>query len=241
MKRWLGILSVVVFLIVGCDSKTDNQSTQKSTLEQPKETTKSPTQETKEVVQKGVKAVDEGLQKVAKKVDETVVEPVKNVAKSTQEVVEESTKAVSEEAEKIAKTTKEVVQKGTDAISKGADEVKEATKEAVAKSATAIAATADTVSKKATHIAKSVASDADVKAGEGLYKPCIACHGLKAKKKALGKSQIIAGWDAQKIADSLNGYKNKTYGGAMKTLMYGQVGKLSKEQIDQLAAYISTL
>ncbi|MBS9778978.1 MAG: c-type cytochrome, partial [Campylobacteraceae bacterium] len=44
-----------------------------------------------------------------------------------------------------------------------------------------------------------------------------------------------------KTIKALTGYKNKTYGGAMKAMMYSQAGKLSDEQIDQLAEYISTL
>lgn len=218
MKSWLGTLCIVVFLVAGCDSKTDNQSSEKSLLE--KESIKTATKETKEAIQKGANAVDTSLKNVAKKVDEAVIEPVKNATKNAQQALE----------------------KGTEAISKGVDEAKEATKKMVEKTATTVAATAHTVSKKATDITKSAtSSSADLKAGERLYKPCIACHGPKAKQKALGRSKAIAGWDAKKTADSLNGYKNKTYGGAMKTIMYSQVGKLSKEQIDQLSAYISTL
>jgi cytochrome c553 len=77
--------------------------------------------------------------------------------------------------------------------------------------------------------------------GAGLYKKCIACHGAKAEKKALGKSQVIAGWDAAKIADALKGYKAGTYGGAMKGLMKGQVAAYSDADIDAVSAYISGL
>ncbi|MGE4455419.1 MAG: cytochrome c [Arcobacteraceae bacterium] len=75
-----------------------------------------------------------------------------------------------------------------------------------------------------------------------LYKPCVACHGAKAEKKGLGKSEVIAGWDAAKIVESLKGYKAGTLnkygmGGVMKV----QVAKLSDAQIDELAKYINTL
>lgn len=59
--------------------------------------------------------------------------------------------------------------------------------------------------------------------------------------KALGKSQVIAGWDKQKIIDALNGYKNGTYGGAMKGIMLGQVASKSDAEIDALADFISKL
>lgn len=70
---------------------------------------------------------------------------------------------------------------------------------------------------------------------------CASCHGQQAEKSALGKSQVIAGWDAAKTEAALNGYKAGTYGGAMKGLMAGQVGILDEEQIKALSEFISTL
>ncbi|OYY80865.1 MAG: cytochrome C, partial [Methylophilales bacterium 16-45-9] len=29
-----------------------------------------------------------------------------------------------------------------------------------------------------------------------MYQKCAACHGLKAEKHALGKSEVIAGWSS---------------------------------------------
>ncbi|PID47752.1 MAG: cytochrome C [Proteobacteria bacterium] len=80
---------------------------------------------------------------------------------------------------------------------------------------------------------------ANLDVGKTLYASCISCHGSKAEKKALGKSQIIATWSKDKIVQALEGYKNKSYGGAMKNLMYPQASKLSKEQMEQIAEYIS--
>ncbi|MBW6488626.1 MAG: c-type cytochrome [Sulfurimonas sp.] len=79
------------------------------------------------------------------------------------------------------------------------------------------------------------------KSGAVLYQACAGCHGADASKSALGKSQIIKGWDAAKIAASLHGYKAGTYGGAMKSLMVGQVTKLSDEDIKTLSEHISKL
>jgi len=74
-----------------------------------------------------------------------------------------------------------------------------------------------------------------------LYKTCGSCHGQKAEKSALGKSQIIAGWDKQRIIDALNGYKNGTYGGVMKNIMTGQVSNKTDAEIDALADLISKM
>ena len=68
-----------------------------------------------------------------------------------------------------------------------------------------------------------------------LYKKCSGCHGQNAEKKALNKSAVIKDWDASKIAEALNGYKNGTYGGPMKGLMVGQVRSLSADDIKAIA------
>ena len=70
---------------------------------------------------------------------------------------------------------------------------------------------------------------------------CTGCHGAQGEKKALGKSAIIKGWDTQRTIDALNGYKNNTYGGALKGVMQGQVSKLNETQIKTIAEYFSGL
>jgi cytochrome c553 len=77
--------------------------------------------------------------------------------------------------------------------------------------------------------------------GEALYKTCATCHGAKADKAALNKSQIIAGWSADKIAAALTGYKNGTYGGPLKGTMSGQVKNLDDAKITTLSQYIAGL
>ncbi len=77
--------------------------------------------------------------------------------------------------------------------------------------------------------------------GAELFAKCAACHGQKAEKKALGTSQVIKGWEVEKLVTSLKGYKNKTYGGNMKTIMIGQVSTLSDEDIEAVAQHISSL
>ena len=74
--------------------------------------------------------------------------------------------------------------------------------------------------------------------GASIYKKCIACHGVTAEKKALGKSAVIKGWEATKTVAALKGYKEGTYGGAMKGVMKGQVTSLDDVQIEAVAKFI---
>lgn len=74
-----------------------------------------------------------------------------------------------------------------------------------------------------------------------LFTTCAACHGQKAEKSALGKSQVIAGWDKQRIVDAINGYKEGTYGGIMKNVMAGHVMNKTDVEIDALAELISKM
>ena len=64
---------------------------------------------------------------------------------------------------------------------------------------------------------------------------CKGCHGQNWGKVALGKSKIVNKMSKQEIIDSLNGYKNGTYGGAMKGVMLGQVKKLTASDINAIA------
>ncbi len=77
--------------------------------------------------------------------------------------------------------------------------------------------------------------------GETLYKACAGCHGINAEKKALGKSEVIKGWDSKKTQAALKGYKDGSYGKAMKGVMKGQVTRLDEAKIKQLADYISKI
>ena len=92
-------------------------------------------------------------------------------------------------------------------------------------------------------LALMIAVASTLMAGEGasLYNKCAGCHGAKAEKKALNKSQVIQGWDKAKLVTALNGYKDGSYGGAMKGLMRGQVAGYDDKQIEEVAEYISKL
>lgn len=77
--------------------------------------------------------------------------------------------------------------------------------------------------------------------GAALYKKCAACHGVKAEKKALNKSEIIQNWTKEQLVSSMKGYKDGTYGGAMKGLMKGQIASYDDAKIEAVSEYITTL
>lgn len=77
--------------------------------------------------------------------------------------------------------------------------------------------------------------------GAALYKSCGVCHGAKGEKKALNKSQVIQGWDKETLVTSLKGYKDGSYGKAMKGLMKIQLKNFDDAKIDTVSEYISTL
>ena len=81
---------------------------------------------------------------------------------------------------------------------------------------------------------------ANATSGAEIYTKCVACHGANAEKKAMGKSQIIAGWEKTKTVAALQGYKDGSYGGPMKGVMKGQVMRLSEAEIEAVAEYIAT-
>jgi cytochrome c553 len=84
-------------------------------------------------------------------------------------------------------------------------------------------------------------SSETLKNGEKLFSKCVTCHGENAEMMALGASQVIAGWDVEKVEAALNGYKDGSYGGAMRDVMKDQVASLSDQEIKNVASYIATL
>ncbi len=78
--------------------------------------------------------------------------------------------------------------------------------------------------------------------GAAAFAKCAGCHGQNGEKAALGKSAIIAGQDAAKTVEQLQGYKAGTLnqhgmGGVMK----GQVASLDDAAMKEVADHIATL
>jgi len=69
-------------------------------------------------------------------------------------------------------------------------------------------------------------------------KACAACHGANFEKHAMGKSKIVKDMTHAEIAKALKGYKAGTFGGPMKGIMKGQVGRYSDAELDAFAQTI---
>lgn len=162
----------------------------------------------------------------------------------TTTVAQEAAKMVeSVSKEKIVAKIEEIKETANEIVSKkNVTEIKDTVKEAVSNTTEVVAAKlADTV-EAVKVMAEPIKEEAvPVVDGKALFGACAGCHGLNAEKQALGKSQIIKGWDEQKTIDALNGYKDGSYGGAMKGIMKGQVVTKSPEEIKALASFISNL
>jgi cytochrome c553 len=175
---------------------------------------------TMDIVKEASSKVTQTVSKAASEVSTTVAETTKEVVEKTKPVieqkVEEVKKAASDVSATVVETTKEVVEKTKPVVEQKVQEVKKAVVEVMP------------------NIAK---KEIDAKS---LYTACSACHGQNAEKAALGKSQIIKGWSSEKIIEALNGYKDGTYGGAMKGIMKGQVATKSEDEIKALAEYIAS-
>ena len=78
--------------------------------------------------------------------------------------------------------------------------------------------------------------------GAALFKKCAGCHGPKGEKKALGKSEVITGWDVAKTVEALKGYKAGTRNvHGMGGLMKGQVATFDDAAMKAVGEYIHGL
>jgi len=68
---------------------------------------------------------------------------------------------------------------------------------------------------------------------------CGACHGANFEKKAMNVSKVVKDMSKDEIVAALKGYKDGSYGGAMKGVMTGQVAKLSDADIEAIAEKIA--
>ena len=68
---------------------------------------------------------------------------------------------------------------------------------------------------------------------------CVGCHGANFEKAALGKSKVVKEMTKENIVTALKGYKDGSYGGAMKGVMKGQADKLSDADIEAIATQIT--
>ena len=165
----------------------------------------------------------ESKQEAKEVVAQTKESVTQSVKEAKSETVQKAQEIKSDVSAKVEEVKSDAVQKAQEIKSDVSAKVEEVKKE---------------VATKVEDVKQAVSTQTSAST---LYQPCAGCHGMDASKAALGKSQIIKGWDVKKIADALHGYKAGTYGREMKGLMAGQTSKLSDEDIKILSEYISKL
>jgi len=173
------------------------------------------------------KTIDTDTPTVEKKDDNTV----DKVANSVISHVESTAKKAEEIAKNVQESTSPVVKDLANKVKVVQKEISETTLE---DAKTKIADVTAPIIKKVQNVVVPID-------GKPLYMKCAGCHGSNAEKKALNKSEIIQNWDEKAISDALKGYKNGTYGGAMKGVMKSQTVNLSDAEINALAKYIVSL
>lgn len=149
-----------------------------------------------------------------------------------------------EKSDEVEKKVEQRVEKSVAVVEEKIEQVEEKTQvieEEVEQQAEVIEEKVELAQEKVEEVKKEVVTAVEQKSGADIYKTCASCHGQKAQKAAMGKSQIIQGWDVEKTITALQGYKDGSYGGAMKGLMKGQASKLSDEDMKRVAEYISKL
>jgi cytochrome c553 len=220
MKKIIVIAAIAASMVfTGCgaeEAKNDSTKVEQNIVEQSvQETSPTVAEKTKSTWEK----VKEKAKETAKKTKETTIKIVESTKQKAKEFDQEHN--ITEKAKAAVTVVKEKAHEIDEKY-----HVSEKTKEVV------------TVVKEKT---KEVVAKATTPNAETLYKKCAGCHGTNAEKAALGKSQIIQGWDATKVSETLHGYKDGSYGGPMKGVMAGQAKNLSDEDISVLAEYISQM
>lgn len=165
---------------------------------------------------------------------------IQQVKDSTSKITQAVKEASIDVASKVSEESKQIAQKGSETVKnveqKAQVVAKELTEEIIQK-------TKETKENIESSIEKIVETKKETTSSinpKSLYIKCAGCHGQNGQLQALGKSHVIKGWDKQKIKDALLGYKNGTYGAAMKGVMIAQMTSLNEEEIEALAEYISS-
>jgi len=140
----------------------------------------------------------------------------------------------------VAQKEAVAVEKEVPAVQKVVPEVQEAVSEVAAKVEATVVKPVVEETKEVVAATTNTVTTPKVD-GSKIFAVCSSCHGSHAEKQALGKSQVIQGWQVSKIEDALKGYKAGTYGGVMKGVMKAQASKLSDAEIKAVSTYISKL
>ena len=160
------------------------------------------------------------------------------VEASSVDKVTKQVQVIKEKAVKAAENVKAQAAENMAVVEKKVAEVMPKVENAVSEAKTEVKNVVVAVEKEITSVTKSTSS---LDAGKTIFGACAGCHGLNAEKQALGKSKVIKGWSVAQVTKALNGYKDGSYGGAMKGLMKSQASKLSDADIKSVSEYISSL
>ncbi len=171
---------------------------------------------------------------IIEKIQTKTAEVTQNVSQS----VEESAKKVKEISEEVVTEATATAKETTEHVTQAIEETSQSVKEGVAETTKSISNSVEQVAQDLDN-ALVPQQEEIVDAKSTFTRKCAGCHGATGEKAALGKSQIIKGWEESKVVAALQGYKDGSYGGAMKGLMASQVSSLSQEDIKALAAFIS--
>ncbi|MDR1976157.1 MAG: c-type cytochrome [Campylobacteraceae bacterium] len=214
MDKRVSIALIAAFIISGCGGEKETNR-----LEEINKTAQSVIADVAEQTSKIVEYAGE----ISQKVDE--------VAQSVNKTIEVTQTALQE----AANISIEALQKANETITNAAIAADKIIDESVKPAL-------DSAKQKADNIAQAAAAPVtNAEKGKKLFTTCVPCHGAKAEKSAVNKSQIINKWSKEQIIAALKGYKDGTYGGAFKATMVPTVKRLSDSDIEELGAYIVNL
>ncbi|MDR0761907.1 MAG: c-type cytochrome [Campylobacteraceae bacterium] len=219
MRRAIIGITAAVLVLSGCGSSEKSSS---NTLEEINKTHQDIVSSVGEKTSKAIEKAGEISQKVEEVGDD--------IAQKAAEAKEAAKKALQE----AANASKDILQKANETLSDISEKADKIINES--------ASTVEAAKQKADNIAKAVAAPlTNSDKGKKLFMTCIPCHGTKAEKSAVNKSQIINKWSREQILKALKGYKDGTYGGAFKAQMVPTAKRLSDSDMEELAAYIVNL
>lgn len=144
------------------------------------------------------------------------LDEITNLAEDTNQELSETVDDVQENVSDTVEQSQEVIEEIQDQVSEATETIEETKEEITAQ------------------VEEAVSSVDAQKA----YSKCIACHGKNGEKVALGKSKIIKDMTKEDFVASLKGYQDGTYGGAMKSIMVGNVKGMSEDEFKAMADLI---
>lgn len=89
-------------------------------------------------------------------------------------------------------------------------------------------------------VAFNAQASGDIAAGKAKAGMCAGCHGVNGKALIPGYPNL-AGQNAQYLVSALKAYKDKSRTGGQAAIMQGQASALSDADMQNLAAYYSSL